>query len=65
MEVLCEDIVDGSKKPTVPDGYVDKDEVDMNEDYMADWNEYNQSVESFYIFQGIILCWRLHEWRCN
>ena len=33
---LCEDIVDGSKKPTVPDGYVDKDEVDMNEDYMAD-----------------------------
>ena len=42
MEVLCEDIVDESKEPTVPDVYVDKDEMDMNEDYMADWTEYNQ-----------------------
>ena len=36
VEVLCEDIVDESKEPTVPDVYVDKDEIDMNEDYMAD-----------------------------
>ena len=52
MEVLCEDIVDGSKEPTVPDVYVDKDEMDMNEDYMADWT-------------GIILSWRFYGWRCN
>ena len=49
MVVLCEDIVDESKEPTVPDVFVDKDEMDMNEDYMADWT-------------GIILCWRLYGW---